>query len=101
MPFQQTPPGRGARTSRMRRKSSSDAVRARFLTIGQTARIVGVSSSTLRLWESVGLMSPARNSWKYRLYNAEMLEVLKRIKHLGDVKRLNVPGIKQELGNGH
>ena len=84
-----------------RRKNNSDVVRARFLTIGQTARIVGVSSSTLRLWESVGLISPARNSGKYRLYNPEMLELLKRIKYLRDVKKLNVPGIKQELGNGH
>ena len=85
----------------MRRNRNSNGVRARFLTIGQTARIVGVSSSTLRLWESVGLISPARNSGKYRLYNPELLEVLKRIKYLRDVKRLNVPGIKQELGNGH
>lgn len=85
----------------MARKSTSNGVRARFLTIGQTARIVGVSSSTLRLWENVGLISPARNSGKYRLYNPEMLEVLKRIKYLRDVKRLNVPGIKEELGNGY
>lgn len=54
----------------------------------------------LRLWESVGLISPARNSGKYRLYNPEMLEVLKRIKYLRDVKKLNEPGIQQELGNG-
>src|SRR5271170_6687854 len=79
------------------RKRNSDTVRARFLTIGQTARILGVSSSTLRLWESVGLISPARNSGKYRLYNPEMLELLKRIKYLRDVKKLNVPGIKQAL----
>jgi DNA-binding transcriptional MerR regulator/quercetin dioxygenase-like cupin family protein len=85
----------------MRRKSGSESVRARFLTIGQTARIVGVSSSTLRLWEGVGLISPARNSGRYRLYNPEMLEVVKRIKYLREVKRLNVPGIKQDLGNGH
>jgi DNA-binding transcriptional MerR regulator len=84
-----------------RRKANPSVVRARFLTIGQTARIVGVSSSTLRLWESVGLISPARNPGKYRLYNPEMLEVLKRIKYLRDVKRLNVPGIKEELGNGN
>ncbi|MGP0070483.1 MAG: MerR family transcriptional regulator [Bryobacteraceae bacterium] len=85
----------------MARKKNSNTVRARFLTIGQTARIVGVSSSTLRLWENVGLISPARNSGKYRLYSPEMLEVLKRIKYLRDVQRLNVPGIKQELNNGH
>jgi DNA-binding transcriptional MerR regulator len=84
----------------MARQRDSNAIRARFLTIGQTARIVGVSSSTLRLWENVGLISPARTSGKYRLYNPEMLDVLKRIKYLRDVKRLNVPGIREELANG-
>ena len=79
------------------RKRNSDSVRARFLTIGQTARILGISSSTLRLWESVGLISPARSSGKSRLYNPEMLELLKRIKYLRDIKKLNVPGIKQAL----
>jgi DNA-binding transcriptional MerR regulator/quercetin dioxygenase-like cupin family protein len=76
------------------RKSS----RIGFLTVGQTARILGVSASTLRLWENVGLISPARSAGKYRLYNSELLEVLKRIKYLRDVKKLSVPGIKQELG---
>jgi DNA-binding transcriptional MerR regulator len=80
-----------------KRKRNSDTVRARFLTVGQTARIVGVSPSTLRLWESVGLITPARSSGKYRLFNPEMLELLKRIKYLRDVQKLNVPGIKQAL----
>lgn len=69
-----------------------------LLTVGQTARIVGVSPSTLRLWENVGLISPNRSAGRYRLYDSELLGVLKRIKYLRDVKRLSVPGIKQELG---
>ncbi len=69
-----------------------------FLSVGQTARILGVSPSTLRLWESVGLVSPARSNGRYRLYSPELLKVLKRIKYLRDVQRLNVPGIKRELG---
>jgi DNA-binding transcriptional MerR regulator len=32
------------------------------------------------LWESVGLISPARSNGRYRLYSAELLDVLKRIK---------------------
>lgn len=71
----------------------------RFLTVGQTARILGISPSTLRLWESVGLVNPARSSGRFRLYTPELLEVLKRIKYLHDVKRLNVPGIKEAMGN--
>jgi DNA-binding transcriptional MerR regulator/quercetin dioxygenase-like cupin family protein len=67
--------------------------------VGQTARILGVSPSTLRLWESVGLVAPVRSNGKYRLYSPELLKVLKRIKYLREVQRLNVPGIKRELGS--
>lgn len=73
-------------------------VRPGLLTVGQTARILGVSPSTLRLWENVGLVSPNRSEGRYRLYDSELLDVLKRIKYLRDVKRLSVPGIKQMLG---
>lgn len=76
---------------------SGDRQLLRFLTVGQTARILGISPSTLRLWESVGLVTPARSSGKFRLYTPELLEVLKRIKYLHDVKRLNVPGIKEAM----
>ena len=72
--------------------------RVGYLTVGQTARILRISASTLRLWENVGLVSPARSSGKYRLYDADLLDVLKRIKYLRDVKKLSVPGIKQMLG---
>jgi DNA-binding transcriptional MerR regulator len=71
-----------------------------LLTVGETSRILGVSPSTLRLWENVGLVSPARSNGRYRLYGRELLEVLKRIKYLRDVKRLNLPGIHQELNGG-
>jgi DNA-binding transcriptional MerR regulator/quercetin dioxygenase-like cupin family protein len=77
------------------RKDSKQLLR--FLTVGQTARILGLSPSTLRLWESVGLVTPARSSGRFRLYTPELLEVLKRIKYLHDVKRLNVPGIKEAM----
>ncbi|HEY6266917.1 MAG TPA: helix-turn-helix domain-containing protein [Candidatus Acidoferrum sp.] len=69
----------------------------RFLTMGQTARILGLSPSTLRLWESVSLVTPALSSGRFRLYTPELLDVLKRIKYLHDVKRLNVPGIKEAM----
>src|SRR5262245_29194969 len=35
---------------------------------------------------------------RYRLYSPELLDVLKRIKYLRDVKLLNLPGIRQMLG---
>lgn len=69
-----------------------------FLTVGQTAKILGVSPSTLRLWESEGLVAPMRTTGRYRLYSPELLKVLKRIKYLREVQRLNMPGIRRELG---
>lgn len=70
---------------------------AGYLTVGQTARVIGVSPSTLRVWENVGLVTPARSNGRFRLYTAEMLELLKRIKYLRDVQKLSVPGIQQIL----
>lgn len=81
-------------------KSNSSKPRsypAGFLTVGQTARVLGVSSSTLRVWENVGLVTPARSHGRFRLYTSQMLELLKRIKYLRDVKQIGVPGIKQML----
>lgn len=74
--------------------------RVGLLTVGETARILGVSPSTLRLWENVGLITPVRSDGRYRLYSSEHLDLLKRIKYLRDVKRLNFPGIRQVLDDG-
>jgi DNA-binding transcriptional MerR regulator/quercetin dioxygenase-like cupin family protein len=74
---------------------------AGLLTVGQTARVLGISPSTLRVWESVGLVTPARSNGRFRLYTPEILEVLKRIKYLRDVKQLSVPGIKEMLGSSN
>ena len=83
---------RRAKTTRVR------GSRIGLLTVSETARILGVSPSTLRLWENVGLIAPARSHGRYRLYTPELLHVLKRIKYLRDVKQLNLPGIRQVLG---
>src|SRR5262252_3730859 len=82
-----------------KKQAETKRPRAGFLTVGQTATILGVSPSTLRLWENVGLVTPARSNGRYRLYDPDLLEVLKRIKYLRDVKKLSVPGIKQFLGD--
>ena len=86
-------------TPRRSGRRRPQAARIGLLTVGETARILGVSPSTLRLWENVGLITPARSNGRYRLYTPELLEVLKRIKYLRDVKLLNLPGIRQALGS--
>lgn len=82
---------------RLPKSKPEQAFPPRFLTVGETARILGISASTLRLWENVGLISPTRSAGRYRLYDHDLLSVLKRIKYLRDVKRLSVPRIKKAL----
>lgn len=89
-----------APSSHRHRVRHAASTRVGLLTVGKTARVVGVSPSTLRMWENVGLISPARSNGRYRLYSPDVLAVLKRIKYLRDVKLLNLPGIRQELGKG-
>jgi DNA-binding transcriptional MerR regulator/quercetin dioxygenase-like cupin family protein len=66
--------------------------------VSQAARLVGVSASTLRLWERNGLIAPARRNGRNRLYSPELMKTLKQIKHLRDVRHLNVPAIKEAMG---
>lgn len=82
------------RTSKTRPKTS---LAPGYLTVGQAARVLGLSASTLRQWENTGLVTPIRSQGHFRLYSPELLEVLKRIKYLRDVKQLRIAGIKGAL----
>lgn len=64
-----------------------------YLKIGDVARLVGVSPSMLRSWESLGLIRPRRTGSRYRLYTPEDIRVLKRARFLRRVRGLNSPAI--------
>src|SRR6202158_1791869 len=68
-----------------------------YLKIGDVARLVGVSPSVIRSWESLGLTRPHRTISKYRLYTAEDVKLLKRARFLRKVRGLNAPAIAQLL----
>jgi DNA-binding transcriptional MerR regulator/quercetin dioxygenase-like cupin family protein len=68
-----------------------------YLKIGDVARLVGVSPSAIRSWESLGLTRPRRTASKYRLYTAEDVKLLKRARFLRRVRGLNGPAIVQML----
>jgi DNA-binding transcriptional MerR regulator/quercetin dioxygenase-like cupin family protein len=68
-----------------------------YLKIGDVARLVGVSPSVIRSWESLGLTRPLRTQSKYRLYSAEDVKLLKRARFLRKVRGLNAPAIMQLL----
>jgi DNA-binding transcriptional MerR regulator len=67
------------------------------LKVGAVAKRLGVSASTVRSWEKLGLTNPARSHIKYRLYTNEDFRVLRRAVYLRRVQRLNAPAILQQL----
>jgi DNA-binding transcriptional MerR regulator/quercetin dioxygenase-like cupin family protein len=67
------------------------------LKIGDVARLVSVSPSVIRSWESLGLIQPQRTPSKYRLYSDEDVRVLKRARFLRKERGLNAPAIVQLL----
>jgi len=68
-----------------------------FLKIGDVARLVGVSPSVIRSWESLGVTRPRRTQSKYRLYSEKDVKLLKRARFLRRVRGLNAPAIVQVL----
>ena len=68
-----------------------------YLKIGDVARLVGVSPSVIRSWESLGVTHPHRTVSKYRLYTPEDVKLLKRARFLRKVRGLNAPAIAQLL----
>lgn len=50
------------------------------LTVGEVARVLGVTVRTLHHWDEIGLASPSERTWSdYRLYTAADLQRLQRI----------------------
>lgn len=68
-----------------------------YLKIGDVARLVGVSPSVIRSWESLGLTHPQRTASRYRLYGPEEVKLLKRARFLRKVRGLNALAIVQLL----
>ena len=62
--------------------------------IGEVARMVGMSASSLRLWERQGLLRPHRSRNGYRLYTDEDVERVRRVRQMRS-QRVNAPGIRR------
>lgn len=62
--------------------------------ISEAARLVGVSASTLRLWESQGLVAPKRTKSGQRTYSSGDVASLKRVAWLRATEGLNAAAIR-------
>jgi len=63
------------------------------LRISEAAKRVGISSSALRAWETLGLVTPQRTQSRYRLYSEEDVRLLKRALFLRRARGLNPAAI--------
>jgi DNA-binding transcriptional MerR regulator/quercetin dioxygenase-like cupin family protein len=69
----------------------------RQLRISEVARRVGISSSALRAWESLGLVAPQRTENRYRLYTEGDVRILQRAIFLRRARGLNPAAIVHVL----
>ena len=68
-----------------------------MLRISEVARRVGISSSALRAWEALGLVTPRRTRSRYRIYSEADVRLLQRALFLRRARGLNPPAIVHVL----
>jgi DNA-binding transcriptional MerR regulator/uncharacterized cupin superfamily protein len=85
--------------SRKKNLSIKSAERSARLTlrISEVAQRVGISSSALRSWEALGLVTPKRSKSRYRLYTEADVRLLQRALFLRRARGLNPPAIVHVL----
>jgi transcriptional regulator with XRE-family HTH domain/transposase-like protein len=78
-------------------KASESLAPGRLLRISEVARRLGISSSALRAWEALGLVSPRRTESRYRLYAESDVRLLQRAIFLRRARGLNPAAIVHVL----
>ena len=65
--------------------------------ISMAARLLEMHPQTLRKYERLGLVQPARTIGSMRLYSRDQLDRLRLIKHLVDEAGINLAGVQRLL----
>jgi DNA-binding transcriptional MerR regulator/quercetin dioxygenase-like cupin family protein len=78
-------------------KPSANRLGHHAMRISEVARRVGISSSALRAWEALGLISPERTKSRYRMYSEPDVRVLQRAVFLRRARGLNPAAIVHVL----
>jgi DNA-binding transcriptional MerR regulator/quercetin dioxygenase-like cupin family protein len=85
-------------SSRKNLSSKSDSLAGqRLLRISEVARRLGISSSALRAWEALGLVTPKRTASRYRMYAEPDVRLLQRALFLRRARGLNPAAIVHVL----
>ncbi len=62
--------------------------------ISVTARMLGIQTYTLRYYEKIGIIEPARSQGNIRLYSERDVALLRRAKTLMDDLGVNLAGVE-------
>jgi len=62
--------------------------------ISVTARMLGIQTYTLRYYEKIGIIEPARSPGNIRLYSEKDITLLRRAKTLLDDLGVNLAGVE-------
>ncbi len=62
--------------------------------ISVTARMLGIQTHTLRYYEKIGIIEPARSGGNIRLYSERDITLLRRAKTLIDDLGVNLAGVE-------
>jgi MerR family transcriptional regulator, heat shock protein HspR len=81
------------RPRQTRQPTSEDSASMPKYTIGIVSRLIGLPPQVLRRYEETGLLEPARQSGKNRLYSDQDIAILREIVQLSD-EGVNVVGIR-------
>ena len=68
-----------------------------FFVISVAAELAGMHAQTLRQYDRLGLVTPARAQGGGRRYSDEDVELLREIQHLSQDEGVNLAGIKRIL----
>ena len=72
---------------------NSDDTEPRYV-ISITARMLGIQTYTLRYYERIGIIEPARSRGNIRLYSERDIALLRRAKTLMDDLGVNLAGVE-------
>jgi DNA-binding transcriptional MerR regulator/quercetin dioxygenase-like cupin family protein len=78
-------------------QASDSSADTRLLRISEVARRLGISSSALRAWEALGLVTPKRTASRYRMYAESDVRLLQRALFLRRARGLNPAAIVHVL----
>src|SRR4051794_38936223 len=78
-------------------ETENPAAPARQMRIQEVAAEVGLTTRSVRYYEEIGLLAPARSDGAYRLYEPEDVERLRFIKGLRDDAGFSLAEIRQLL----